>query len=247
MADGYLEVPVEIIVEVVGSGPQGPTGPQGPKGDPGDMDGSVYDPQGKKKDVFAHEGKTDNPHGVTAKQVGAVAKTGDTMTGNLNIKKSVPEIIMRDGDDGRFINIFISSEKIAYLRNAKDANNRTGLLLYPEDRDVSSVLVLQKMINGSASYYNVHSTQNKPSGTYTGSGEATSISREYGVGNAIIISGKGFTTFIGINGGICVNSTTGEVTGLKQSECKYIDGVLTIATTKEAVNASGTTYYYQVL
>ena len=36
----------------------------------GDMAQDVYDPRQKKKDVFLHEERTDNPHGVTAAQVG---------------------------------------------------------------------------------------------------------------------------------------------------------------------------------
>lgn len=36
----------------------------------GDMAQAVYDPRQKKKDVFLHEERTDNPHGVTAAQVG---------------------------------------------------------------------------------------------------------------------------------------------------------------------------------
>lgn len=35
-------------------GPQGKEGPVGPQGDPGDMSPSVYDPQGKKQDIFAY-------------------------------------------------------------------------------------------------------------------------------------------------------------------------------------------------
>lgn len=35
-------------------GPQGPQGPVGPQGETGDMSPSVYDPQGKKTDIFAY-------------------------------------------------------------------------------------------------------------------------------------------------------------------------------------------------
>lgn len=36
----------------------------------------------------SHVSDTNNPHSVTAAQVGAVKKTGDTMTGNLTIQKA---------------------------------------------------------------------------------------------------------------------------------------------------------------
>lgn len=35
-------------------GPRGKEGPVGPQGDTGDMSPSVYDPQGKKRDIFAY-------------------------------------------------------------------------------------------------------------------------------------------------------------------------------------------------
>ena len=37
----------------------------------GDMLASIYDPNGRKKDIFAHETDKNNPHGVTAQQIGA--------------------------------------------------------------------------------------------------------------------------------------------------------------------------------
>ena len=39
------------------TGPEGPPGPRGepgPQGEPGEMSASIYDPQGKKQDIFAY-------------------------------------------------------------------------------------------------------------------------------------------------------------------------------------------------
>lgn len=39
----------------------------------GDMLASIYDPNGRKKDIFAHETDKNNPHGVTPYQIGAAS------------------------------------------------------------------------------------------------------------------------------------------------------------------------------
>ena len=60
-------------------GDKGDKGDKGEKGDSGpgsgDMLASMYDPQGRKTDIFKalsdHETRRDNPHGVTAEQTGA--------------------------------------------------------------------------------------------------------------------------------------------------------------------------------
>lgn len=60
----------------------------------GDMLKDIYDPMAENKDVFSHERRTDNPHEVTAAQVGAATPadlagylplSGGTLIGNLFI------------------------------------------------------------------------------------------------------------------------------------------------------------------
>ncbi|MDB7815689.1 hypothetical protein [Intestinimonas butyriciproducens] len=46
----------------------------------------------------AHIARTDNPHGVTAAQVGAVPLTGGTLTGNLDIAKTIASVVLKAGD-----------------------------------------------------------------------------------------------------------------------------------------------------
>ena len=46
----------------------------------------------------AHIARTDNPHGVTAAQVGAVPLSGGTLTGNLDIAKTIASVVLRTGD-----------------------------------------------------------------------------------------------------------------------------------------------------
>ena len=46
----------------------------------------------------AHIARTDNPHGVTAAQVGALPLSGGTLTGNLDIAKTIASVVLRTGD-----------------------------------------------------------------------------------------------------------------------------------------------------
>ena len=46
----------------------------------------------------AHIANTNNPHGVTAAQVGAVPLSGGTLTGNLDIAKTIASVVLRTGD-----------------------------------------------------------------------------------------------------------------------------------------------------
>lgn len=50
-------------------------------------------PSGAQAKVDAHANRTDNPHATTAGQIGAVAKTGDTMTGALQFNDSNTKLL----------------------------------------------------------------------------------------------------------------------------------------------------------
>lgn len=46
----------------------------------------------------AHISNTTNPHGVTAAQVGALPLSGGTLTGNLDIAKTIASVVLKTGD-----------------------------------------------------------------------------------------------------------------------------------------------------
>lgn len=46
----------------------------------------------------AHISNTNNPHGVTAAQEGALPLSGGTLTGNLDIAKTIASVVLRTGD-----------------------------------------------------------------------------------------------------------------------------------------------------
>ncbi len=91
-------------------------------------------------------------------------------------------------------------------------------------------------------------TGNKPTGTYTGNGDATSRTVNLGgIGTVVYISGGGYGVFVTQMGGIVFAYDGRAISMLSNSEIKFAEGVLTIATTNSAVNASGTNHSYQVL
>ena len=99
---------------------------------------------------------------------------GGTLTGNLQIKKAAPEIVMTHTTSNRYLNVFVSSDGNVYFRNAADSNNRTAFYLQPETAtNLARLFRLQKIVDGTPIYYNVFGEHNKPSGEYTGNGSST--------------------------------------------------------------------------
>ena len=109
----------------------------------------------------AHIANTNNPHGVTAAQVGAVAKTGDTMTGDLTIKKSaLPSLNF--GTDGAgtatiFKNASSSVEDGLHIKDV-DTDGTYAALCIKKIKGLASCLSLS--FNGTS--YNVYHAGNKP-------------------------------------------------------------------------------------
>jgi hypothetical protein len=163
-------------------GPQGPQGPQGvqgvqgvqgPAGVSGKDGKSAY--QSAAENGYAgtetafnqamvampnHIASTDNPHGVTAAQVGAVKKDGDTMTGNLTIQRVAPTVEFK-------------STSNAWARVFKNANEETDYGLQIADiandgtqrrltiRAAQTLPRSVSLIDGSTTYQ-IYGEHNKP-------------------------------------------------------------------------------------
>ena len=90
-------------------------------------------------------------------------------------------------------------------------------------------------------------TGNKPSGTYTGNGSTTARTiATGGIGKALLIEGNTGTCLVfGMGGAIGVRG--GDIKNYGATIADYANGVLTLATTEDMLNASGVTYKWQVL
>lgn len=89
---------------------------------------------------------------------------------------------------------------------------------------------------------------NKPIGTYTGNGSATSRTiNTGGLGRVAVIMSTSKIVLVTRMGALCTNCDTGAMSALHYNKCMFKDGILTIASTDAFVNTSGTEYTYQVL
>ena len=96
--------------------------------------------------------------------------------------------------------------------------------------------------------YKIHNDRNKPSGSYIGNGANRQI-QIGGIGKALVVYNE--TTVALVTPYICFvskyNTSTGGSTEHSNYGAKYDNGTLTLQNSLQDVNASGVTYYYQVL
>lgn len=99
--------------------------------------------------------------------------------------------------------------------------------------------------NAEGANYSFLHTGNKPTGTYTGNGDATSRTVSTGgIGSVLAVYGGGamcIVTSSGVMGG-----SNGGSTG-NYGAASFANGILTISTDNAMLNKSNTTYTYQVL
>lgn len=89
-------------------------------------------------------------------------------------------------------------------------------------------------------------TGNKPSGTYTGNGDATAREiKTNGIGNTLKISSTQGTVIL--TDGLGVKFTTSGVNSVLNTTGYFTNGLITLKTTDDALNKSGVTYKWEVL
>jgi hypothetical protein len=139
------------------------------------------------------------------------------------------------------IPLTLQGSNVSYVKFTNSSGTQLGLLgAYTDGSPVYS--------DGSTVNKLLH-TGNKPTGSYTGNGSATARTISTGgIGSVIYVqcSNMGYQAIVGATGGIQFDSD-GNVTGLKITEAKFANGVLTIATTAHSLNSNGKAITYQVL
>ena len=173
--------------------------------------------------------------------------TGGKISGNLEIERSSPAMKLINTANSRVGMTHYSNSSNLILSNNKDDNNMVGIWIKPETENPKDYLDLGTYINGEFTRYPIFGTYNKPTGKYTGTNSSASVAITIGgVGTTLKISTtKGMAIVTGA-GAICKKYSDTEVYGLAASACKFEDGVLTLATNDEVVNAARD-YYYEVL
>lgn len=189
----------------------------------------------------------------TAEQVGALPLTGGTLSGNVTIEKSNPRQLLINSDISRRALIEMASGGAVTIANYP-ADSTTGvyLALFSEASGVNlnKLLRVFSKESGSTVVYDIFGQHNKPTGSYTGNGSATSRTVSVGgIGNCLLIrSGKESGTVVLVNGSMGgIGKIASTPKAFTSDSVSYTDGVLTIASTDDCLNLNGMTYYYQVL
>lgn len=148
-----------------------------------------------------------------------------------------------DGDNSpyAFLNVY----------RADDYGRRRTLMLSSRQNspDLKQALALSEIDETGWKDYPILHTGNKPSGSYTGNGDATSRTIETGgIGRAVLIwstESNANMVLLGPVGGIA-KSTSG-VVAIGWSHASVFNNNIVLSTTDERLNANGVTYNYQVL
>lgn len=109
----------------------------------------------------------DIDEGIELARSGTVRKTGDTMTGNLNVSPESGEsfVGLTCNTTEREVYLTNATDKYAVFstRKKKDSNNRNALWLAPEDvADIKNLLRINHKVNGAANTYRLYGEHNKP-------------------------------------------------------------------------------------
>ncbi len=216
-----------------------------------------------------HIANKSNPHEVTAAQVNAVSKNGDTMNGTLVIKDGSLKIehgtvghggigteiygLNNNGDANAHHFLDISHVCMAALMRLRFNVEENGGLY----KTKHAVQFRQEILNGAGTWYNIFHSGNKPTGSYLGNGSSTKRTIDTGgIGNVLFIwaNSQGDTTatqqtkiYVLPTGAVAFGSDNASDRGVTSAEMKYENGVLTITNNRNWFNQSGITYYYQCL
>ena len=143
--------------------------------------------------------------------------------------------------------------QIDAINNPDDTTTFNSLILMNkagvESSGLDELLILHTLEAGSTTGgYRVFGEHNKPSGTYSGNGSATSRTIDTGgVGRFLMIQMSGYFILVTRQGGLLVETENKAISYFSVSELFFKDGILTIATTNSKVNTSGVTYQYYVI
>ena len=251
---------VVLTAEDVGALPVGT-----PVGDVDSVNGQTGDVVLSAEDVGAANNIHASTHAVggsdpiTPNSINALNKEGNNiegnyMTGNLRILKASPLVALSNNAVDRCGVLLLSSGGHLQLFNevgavpAALAINTTSLRLRSGTELATNALQLLAYKNGIETVAIVFGSHNKPSGSYTGNGSATSRTIDTGgISDAIVLYGSGYMALVTSSGVIGKSPNSATPIIIDYAECKFDNGALILNTTNEVVNANNRTYYYQVL
>ena len=123
--------------------------------------------------IDSHTSSKANPHNVTVEQIGALSSGGGTITGNLNIAKTLPRVQMKDTDVERFGVFEITPEGYVGIGNWKSTSDHINLQIRPSSVGVNEAI--RFTVDGTKAYL-LYGEHNLPypsqiqNGSYDGNG-----------------------------------------------------------------------------
>lgn len=187
-----------------------------------------------------------NPHNITPAAIGAFSKSGGTISGNLGISTNAPYILFSNTSESAtqvgYMQLSDNGRLIFINRDKSDSAKTTQLSLYPDTTSLNEVFRLY----ASGKSHIIFGTHNKPTGTYTGNGSATSRTIATGaIGNNVLIESTNGCAIL--TGNCWIGWTPTSAKYGMYSTAHGNNGTITLATSDALLNANGVEYRYQYL
>lgn len=179
-----------------------------------------------------------------------LSKLGGTVNGRLTIQSSSPEYELWDPEAdarSRFYKDASASNDYGTCVADVDKNGDIDMLNVRRSAALLDKLSLYvENANGGSTRYAIYGAHTKPWGSYTGNGVATV--------RQVNTAGNGYACIVHSANGTCVVMARGTMrigggtfSWLPSGQAYFKNGILYIATVDSALNASGTSYSYEVL
>jgi len=198
---------------------------------------------------------TNVTNATTADLANYLPRTGGTIDGATTITGKTTLLqemhITHNGGSG-VVGADDTHIRLTTIQDATDVATRRYMGVYNSGtKTLGEAVQLCDVISGKPTYYTLLHTGNKPTGTYTGNGSATTRTiNTGGIGNVCYIGGGGVGTIATPYCSISFHVGSDDsriITSWSTSELKFKDGVITMNSNTSYFNHSGTTFIWQVL
>ena len=175
---------------------------------------------------------------------------GGYINGNLGIQNTHPQVELFDPEyDGRtrlYKDVSSNADYGTMLSDIDATGNIDGLNVRRSAALLDKLSLYVENANGTSSRYAIYGSHTKPWGSYTGNGSATVRQVDTtGNGYACVVHSTNGTSIVMARGTLRIAG--GTFSWLSSAQAYFKNGILYIATTDSALNASGTSYSYEVL
>ena len=172
-------------------------------------------------------------------------KLGGSLNGSVTIQNTAPQLELWDPEaDSRSRMYKDASASNDYGTCVADIDKNGGTDMLNVRR--SAALLDKLSLYVGSTRYPIYGAHTKPWGSYTGNGVATVRQVDTaGNGYACIVHSANGTCLVMARGTMRIAG--GTISWLSSAQAYFKNGILYIATTDSALNASGTSYSYEVL